>query len=208
MTLERLKTLVLARLDELTQNGAEISRDTPHIRDFMLRIPGFADAQLKIIGTIIPKRKRFHIFHNPPIGQDILNDTQGGAPVYLDTVSYEMPEDFQSAIRITRADGYNAQPYIDWSGDRTLDIAYMATGEYVVEYMAFYDAIDDGTRDDTVIDVPHEAVPALVTGVAAMCVQHENEVAYTQLFAESQGLLANLKPKARPAQLCIVNRLF
>lgn len=208
MTLERLKTLVLARLDELTQNGAEISRDTPHIRDFMVRMPGFADTQLKIIGSIIPKRKRFHIFHNPPIGQGILNGTQDGEPAYLDKVSYEMPEDFQSAIRVTRADGYNAQPYIDWSDDRTLDIAYMATGEYVVEYMAFYEAIDDSTRDDTVVDAPPEAVPALVAGVAAMCIQHESEVAYAQLFAESQGLLANLRPKSKPAQTCIISRLF
>jgi len=207
MTLDRLKTLVLARLDELTRNGAEITRDTPHIRDFCIRIPGFAGVQLRVIGSIMPKRKRFTILHDPPIGREVL-DGDDDTPVYLDVISYEMPDDFQSVAAVTRADGYNALPYIAWADDKTLEIAYLATGEYVVDYMAFYEPIDDDTPDDIELDVPPEAEPALIAGVAAMCVQHENEVFYAQLFRENQGLLANLKPKSRPTQAYTLNKLF
>ncbi|MCL1820282.1 MAG: hypothetical protein FWG36_06470 [Oscillospiraceae bacterium] len=206
MTLDRLKTLVFGRLDELTRHGADIGRDTAHIRDFCARIPGFADTQLRVIGTVIPRRKKHTILHNPPIDREILDG--GIMPMYTDTVVYEMPDDFQSVIGVTRADGYNALPFIAWPGDRELEIAYLATGEYVVDYLAFYDSIGDDITDDTVLDVPPEAEPALIAGVAAMCVQHENEVLYAQLFRESQGLLSNLKPKARPMQERALNRLF
>jgi len=202
MTLDRLKTLVLARLDELTRNGAEIPRDAPHIRDFCAGIPGFADAQLRVISSIIPKRKRFTIFHNPTVDSEI---PDGGPPAYPSSVRCEMPGDFRSAIRVSRADGRDARQYTAWADDKTLEIT--APGEYTVDYLAFYQPIDDAS-DDTAVDVPPEAEPALIAGVAAMCVQHENEILYTQLFRENQGLLANLKPKPSPVPDRALNRLF
>jgi len=126
---------------------------------------------------------------------------------------YAMPSDFYKLGQVIQKgnawtnDAYKT-PLFYWEHPKTLAIDCSYAGDFAIEYHAMPKTIDGATAETAEFEVDTESQEAIPIYAAAMCLQHENDRAYHELYAMYQGKLLNLDANTGGKPKAVVNSLF
>ena len=193
MTLGEGKQLVVALLDEYSNNGTILGSEHRGRMDHMLRFSLFFDLAQKQAALA-----------RPLVGETYLcQDTPGTEPGWRE---YPLPAGFLRLRRLTDEQGRNWELFRLTGEGISLPESFQ--GVLRLEYDRVPATITLNTPDTTPFEVAEDAQAALPYSVAAQCLLQEEPETSAFLQEQFQNLLLNLRPERTSRQQRVENRLF